>query len=81
MTRALQTQAKLAAAWFWMQRLMPDTAALNERVQAGADELMGLDAARSGRARPRSGTSSRRRARARMRSIVFQAATGSNWLR
>jgi alkylation response protein AidB-like acyl-CoA dehydrogenase len=38
-------EAKLASARFWMERLMPETAALSERVQAGADGLMALDAA------------------------------------
>ena len=38
-------EAKLVSARFWMERLMPDTASLNERVKAGADNLMMLDAA------------------------------------
>jgi alkylation response protein AidB-like acyl-CoA dehydrogenase len=38
-------EAKLASARFWMERLMPDTASLSERVKAGADGLMMLDAA------------------------------------
>jgi hypothetical protein len=38
-------EAKLASARFWMERLMPDTASLSERVKAGADGLMALDAA------------------------------------
>ena len=36
---------KLACARFWMERMMPDTASLSERVKAGADGLMMLDAA------------------------------------
>jgi hypothetical protein len=38
-------EAKLVSARFWMERLMPDTASLSERVKAGADGLMLLDAA------------------------------------
>lgn len=38
-------EAKLVSARFWMERLMPDTASLSERVKAGADGLMMLDAA------------------------------------
>lgn len=38
-------EAKLASARFWMERLMPDTASLSERIKAGADGLMMLDAA------------------------------------
>ncbi len=38
-------EAKLASARFWMERLMPDTASLSERIKAGADGLMALDAA------------------------------------
>ena len=38
-------EAKLVSARFWMERLMPDTASLSERVRAGADGLMLLDAA------------------------------------
>jgi hypothetical protein len=38
-------EAKLASARFWMERLLPDTASLAERVKAGADGLMLLDAA------------------------------------
>jgi alkylation response protein AidB-like acyl-CoA dehydrogenase len=38
-------EAKLVSARFWMERLMPDTASLGERVKAGADGLMLLDAA------------------------------------
>ncbi len=38
-------EAKLASARFWMERLMPDTASLSERIKAGADGLMTLDAA------------------------------------
>ncbi|HAH10920.1 MAG TPA: acyl-CoA dehydrogenase [Alphaproteobacteria bacterium] len=37
--------AKLACARYWMERVMPDTASLAERVKAGADGLMMLDAA------------------------------------
>ncbi len=37
-------EAKLASARFWMERLMPDTASLSERIKAGADGLMMLDA-------------------------------------
>jgi hypothetical protein len=37
-------EAKLASARFWMERMMPDTASLAERVKAGADGLMTLDA-------------------------------------
>ncbi len=38
-------EAKLVSARFWMERMMPDTASLAERVKAGADGLMMLDAA------------------------------------
>jgi len=38
-------EAKLASARFWMERMVPDTASLVERVKAGADGLMQLDAA------------------------------------
>jgi hypothetical protein len=38
-------EAKLVSARFWMERMMPDTASLTERVKAGADGLMMLDAA------------------------------------
>jgi hypothetical protein len=38
-------ETKLASARFWMERLMPDTASLSERIKAGADGLMQLDAA------------------------------------
>ena len=38
-------EAKLVSARFWMERLMPDTASLCERVKAGADGQMMLDAA------------------------------------
>jgi len=38
-------EAKLASARFWMERMVPDTASLVERVKAGADGLMLLDAA------------------------------------
>ncbi|NOT41096.1 MAG: acyl-CoA dehydrogenase [Alphaproteobacteria bacterium] len=38
-------ETKLASARFWMERLMPDTASLSERIKAGADGLMTLDAA------------------------------------
>jgi hypothetical protein len=38
-------EAKLVSARFWMERLMPDTASLGERVKAGADGLMMQDAA------------------------------------
>ncbi len=38
-------EAKLASARFWMERMMPDTISLGERVKAGADGLMALDAA------------------------------------
>ena len=38
-------ETKLACARFWMERQMPDTASLSERVTAGADGLMMLDAA------------------------------------
>jgi alkylation response protein AidB-like acyl-CoA dehydrogenase len=38
-------EAKLASARFWMERMVPDTASLVERVKAGADGLMTLDAA------------------------------------
>jgi hypothetical protein len=38
-------EAKLAAARFWMERMMPDTASLSERIKVGADGLMTLDAA------------------------------------
>ncbi len=36
---------KLACARFWMERMMPDTGSLLERIEAGADGLMALDAA------------------------------------
>ena len=38
-------EAKLVTARFWMERMMPDIAALSERIKAGADGLMLLDAA------------------------------------
>jgi hypothetical protein len=38
-------EAKLVSARFWMERMMPDTASLAERIKAGADGLMTLDAA------------------------------------
>lgn len=38
-------EAKLVGARFWMERMMPDTAALSERIKAGAEGLMMLDAA------------------------------------
>ncbi len=38
-------EAKLVSARFWMERMMPDTASLSERIKAGADGLMMLDAA------------------------------------
>jgi len=38
-------EAKLASARFWMERMVPDTSSLAERVKAGADGLMTLDAA------------------------------------
>jgi alkylation response protein AidB-like acyl-CoA dehydrogenase len=38
-------EAKLVTARFWMERMMPDTAALSERIKAGAEGLMMLDAA------------------------------------
>jgi hypothetical protein len=38
-------EAKLATARFWMERMLPETAALNERIKAGADGLMMMDAA------------------------------------
>jgi alkylation response protein AidB-like acyl-CoA dehydrogenase len=38
-------EAKLSSARFWMERMLPDTASLVERVKAGADGLMQLDAA------------------------------------
>ncbi len=38
-------EAKLVSARFWMERMMPDTAALAERIKAGADGLMTLEAA------------------------------------
>ncbi|MBI1213202.1 MAG: acyl-CoA dehydrogenase [Alphaproteobacteria bacterium] len=38
-------EAKLISARFWMERMMPDTASLSERIKAGADTLMTLDAA------------------------------------
>lgn len=37
--------AKIACARYWMEREMPNTAALSERIKAGADTLMMLDAA------------------------------------
>jgi alkylation response protein AidB-like acyl-CoA dehydrogenase len=36
---------KLACARFWMERMMPDTGSLLERIEAGAGGLMALDAA------------------------------------
>ena len=44
-TNAAFYESKLASARFWMERLMPDTASLLERVKMGADGLMTLDAA------------------------------------
>jgi len=38
-------ESKLVLARFWMERMMPDTAALLERMKAGADTIMMLDAA------------------------------------
>ncbi|MFN9163697.1 MAG: acyl-CoA dehydrogenase C-terminal domain-containing protein [Alphaproteobacteria bacterium] len=38
-------EAKLVSARYWMERLMPDTMSLNERIKAGAEGLMMLDAA------------------------------------
>jgi len=38
-------EAKLASARFWMERMLPDTSSLAERVKAGSDGLMLLDAA------------------------------------
>jgi acyl-CoA dehydrogenase len=38
-------EAKLATARFWMERMLPETASLSERITAGADGLMTLDAA------------------------------------
>jgi hypothetical protein len=38
-------EAKLIGARFWMERMMPDTASLSERVKAGADGLMLQEAA------------------------------------
>ncbi len=38
-------KAKLVSARFWMERVMPDTGAALERLQAGADGLMQLEAA------------------------------------
>jgi len=38
-------EAKLSSARFWMERMMPDTASLTERIKAGADGLMTLEAA------------------------------------
>ena len=38
-------EAKLASARFWMERMVPDTSSLAERVKAGSDGLMLLDAA------------------------------------
>jgi len=38
-------EAKLATARFWMERMVPETAGLSERIKAGADGLMTLDAA------------------------------------
>ena len=38
-------EAKLVSARFWMERMMPDTASLSERIKAGAEGLMVLDAA------------------------------------
>lgn len=38
-------QAKLATARFWMERMLPESATLNERIKAGADGLMMLEAA------------------------------------
>jgi hypothetical protein len=38
-------EAKLVSARYWMERLMPDTMSLNERIKAGAEGLMMLEAA------------------------------------
>jgi len=38
-------ESKLTTARFWMERLLPETAGLSERIKAGADGLMTLDAA------------------------------------
>jgi alkylation response protein AidB-like acyl-CoA dehydrogenase len=38
-------ESKLTTARFWMERLVPETAGLSERIKAGADGLMTLDAA------------------------------------
>lgn len=38
-------ESKLATARFWMERLVPETAGLSERIKAGAEGLMTLDAA------------------------------------
>ncbi len=35
-------KGKLVRAKFWMERVMPDTASLEEKVKAGADNLMEL---------------------------------------
>jgi hypothetical protein len=37
-------EAKLVSARFWMERVMPDTASLLERLQSGAGTIMALDA-------------------------------------
>jgi hypothetical protein len=38
-------EAKLVTARFWMERMLPDTTSLAERIKAGAEGLMVLDAA------------------------------------
>jgi hypothetical protein len=38
-------ESKLTTARFWMERLVPETAGLTERIKAGAEGLMTLDAA------------------------------------
>ena len=38
-------EAKLVSARYWMERVMPDTASLLERLQSGAGTIMELDAA------------------------------------
>ena len=38
-------ETKLINAKYWMERVMPDTASLQERATAGADTIMALDAA------------------------------------
>jgi alkylation response protein AidB-like acyl-CoA dehydrogenase len=38
-------ESKLTTARFWMERLVPETAGLSERIKAGAEGLMTLDAA------------------------------------